>query len=37
MVIWEDCVLNGDYGKVEVYFGCVDIYQDLWVVSVINM
>lgn len=36
-VTWEDRVPNGDYSGAEVYPGRVDIYQDLWVVSVINM
>lgn len=36
-VTWEDRVPDGDYSKAEAYPGRVDIYQDLWVVSVINM
>lgn len=36
-VTWEDRVPGGDYSKADVYPGRVDIYQDLWVVSVINM
>jgi hypothetical protein len=36
-VYWQDNVPDGDYTNAEVYPGRVDIYQDFWVASVINM
>ncbi|PNH26641.1 hypothetical protein VD0002_g10095 [Verticillium dahliae] len=36
-VAWEDHVPHGDYEKAEVFPGRVDIYQDFWIASVLNM
>ncbi|KAK6837859.1 hypothetical protein PG987_006140 [Apiospora arundinis] len=36
-VAWEDNVPNGDYSKIDVYHGCVDVYHDFYIASVWNM
>ncbi|KAI2779388.1 hypothetical protein F4815DRAFT_493989 [Daldinia loculata] len=35
-VTWEDHVPNGDYSKAEVFPGRVDVYHDLYIISVWN-
>lgn len=36
-VAWEDHVPGGDYERAEVFPGRVDVYQDFWSASVVNM